>query len=808
MLAVIELLLSLPAIVFFRPMKLNLYLVLPALLLAGFIQGQDDGKKNVPHVAKAAYFDVTPPLRDMPIILPGERDRSWKDNIIENKSLENVHDYYYDPNIPDDFVDPVLQKNYSSSREIAGPVTNFEGVNNRNGVYPPDTDGDVGLEYYFQMINLSFAIWDKQGHLLYGPVDNSTLWNGFIGSWTGTNDGDPIVVYDELADRWMASQFAVNTDDGTYWQLIAVSSTSDPTGSYYRYAFQMPVFNDYPKLSVWPDGYYASFNMFGSYTRVGVAAFEREAMLAGNPDAQYVYFDQPDGTFSMQPADFDGTPPPDGAPCYFGYIRSSNKNFEVWEFHTDWTNPDNSTFTLGNAMATASYNSNLSGVPQPGTNTTLDDLGVMLMFRLQYRNFGAYQTLVANHTVNAGSGRTGVRWYELRKESAAWSIHQQGTYAPNDGLYRWMGSAAMNVNGDIALGFNVSGTSKYPSIHYVGRRANAAFGEMNLNEVEIFPGTGSQSGISRWGDYSCLSVDPSDDTTFWFTTEYQTNAWKTRIASFNFGPLLPPSVYCGNDTAICENVSFYADEASAQYQQTVTWHSSGTGFFIDPTDVQAVYLRSVADIDSGNVQLWMVGTGYIEGQEVSDSLLLFFNHAAKANAGLDSTICVNETIQLSGSAIYQDSVLWKSDGDGTFDDIRILNPVYTPGQGDIDRGYVYLRLTAYDSIPCVTSNTDKVKITLDPCTGINELQGNNFSLKVVPNPAKTRIDFEVRGMEDRKDMVLTMTNAQGTNVFTMKLPANGGQYSNSMDISRFPRGIYYFKAGDSQGQVIQKVILQ
>ena len=148
---------------------------------------------------------------------------------------------------------------------------------------PPDTDGDVGLNHYFQMINLSFAIWDKQGNLLYGPVDNSTLWNGFIGPWTGTNDGDPIVLYDEAADRWMASQFAINTSNGTYWQLVAVSATSDPLGSYNRYAFQMPAFNDYPKLSVWTDGYYATFNMFGSYTRVGVAAFERDAMLAGEP---------------------------------------------------------------------------------------------------------------------------------------------------------------------------------------------------------------------------------------------------------------------------------------------------------------------------------------------------------------------------------------------------------------------------------------------------------------------------------------------------------------------------------------------
>ena len=157
----------------------NYFLFLMAMLVVMVIQGQDEQEINVPIVSKAAYFDVTPPLRDMQIILPGERDRSWKDNIIQNKSMEDeFNNYYQDTDIPADFVDPVLQKSYPSSREITGPVLNFDGVGNVNGVYPPDTDGDVGLDYYFQMINLSFAIWDKQGNLLYGPVDNSTLWDG------------------------------------------------------------------------------------------------------------------------------------------------------------------------------------------------------------------------------------------------------------------------------------------------------------------------------------------------------------------------------------------------------------------------------------------------------------------------------------------------------------------------------------------------------------------------------------------------------------------------------------------------------
>ncbi len=789
-------------------MKLNRYLlVLSAMLMAGFIKGQDGQDVNVPIVSKAAYFDITPPLRDMPIVLPGERDRSWKDHIIQNESMEKAYKIRRD-DIPESFVDPVLQQIYPASREINGPVLNFDGVGALCGCWPPDTEGDVGHDYYFQMINLSFAIWDKQGDLLYGPVDNSTLWNGFIGPWTGTNDGDPVVLYDELADRWMASQFAINTSDGSYWQMVAVSATSDPLGSYNRYAFQMSAFNDYPKLAVWPDGYYATFNMFGSYTRVGVAAFERDSMIAGSPNARMVYFDQPSGTFSMQPADFDGTPPPDGTPCYFGYIRQSSQQFEVYEFDVDWSLPANSTFTLVNALQVASYNPNLNGIPQPNTSTKLDDLGQMLMFRLQYRNFGSYQTLVANHTVNAGAGRTGVRWYELRKDADDWSIYQQGTYAPADGEYRWMGSIAMNGKGDIALGYSVASGSTYPSIRYVGRRADAPLGEMNLSEVQIIGGTGSQSGIDRWGDYSCLTVDPADDTTFWYTTEYNINSgWKTRIASFDFGPLLPPLVEAGNDTTICETSSFMAD-AHAIYVQSIVWHTSGDGFFLDPAKIQAIYLRGGGDIAAGHVTLWMVGTGYIDGQQVSDTVNVIFSRASKANAGPDSTICSNETILLSGSAVYQDSVLWKSDGDGTFDNTKILDPVYTPGSGDITRGYVWLRLTAYDSLPCDNSNTDKVKITIDDCTGISEISQNQISLKVVPNPAFSQLNFEVAGMEKLKELTLTVTNAQGVVVFAMKLPAGESSYSNTMNVSRFPKGVYYFKAGNAQEQATQKVVLQ
>jgi hypothetical protein len=510
----------------------------------------------------------------------------------------------------------------------------------------------------------------------------------------------------------------------------------------------------------------------------------------------------------MLPADFDGAAPPAGAPCYFSHLRTySSQNLEIYEFDVDWSNTSNSTFTQVATLTPAAFNPNLNGVPQPGTNTRLDDLGMMMMYRLQYRNFGSYQTLVTNHTVNAGSGRTGVRWYELRKETDNWYIYQQGTYAPNDGQYRWMGSIAMNGNGDIALGFSLASASTYPSISYVGRRADATLGEMNLPEIMIIGGTGSQSGIDRWGDYSCLSVDPSDDSTFWFTTEYQRSGWKTRIASFDFGPILPPYVFAGNDTTICESEPFMAN-ANAMYQQSVLWETSGDGFFNDPTRVDAIYLRGQGDLTAGHVTLWVLANGYIQGQEDSDTLELYFSRMAKANAGPDTNVCAGESIMIFGSATNQDSVLWKSDGDGTFDVDTALTPVYSPGQADISAGYVWLRLTAYDSLPCESFHTDKMKLTIDQCTGLREDEAGRLSLQVVPNPANTRLNFTVEGVDISENVVISLTNPQGEVLFTMRAKAETGAYSNTLDVSRFPKGVYFLKANFMQFQATQKVVIQ
>jgi uncharacterized repeat protein (TIGR01451 family) len=443
---------------------------------------------------------------------------------------------------------------------------NFEGIANLFGGWPPDTQGDIGSNHYVQWINLHFAIWsiDRATHtaaLVYGPAPGNTLWQGFGGACETTNSGDPITLYDTQARRWFMSQFALpNFPNGPFLVCIAVSTSDDPTGTWYRYAYQwtngtgQPVMNDYPKFGVWPDGYYMTVNQFAasslSWAGAGVATFERNQMLQGLP-AQMVKFD----LFSVNPAfggmlpsDLDGsTPPPAGAPNVFAEVDDAasippNDAMRLWQFHVDWTNPLSSTFGINGqpntTLTVAAFNPLTTHIPQPGTPQTLDNLADRLMYRLAYRNFGDHAALVVNHTVDAGTARAGVRWYEVRDPYGSPVIHQQSTYAPADGLHRWMGSLALDHNGNAALGYSVASNTVYPSIRYAGRMANDPLGEMSQGEAEIIAGSGSQTGHYRWGDYSMMGIDPVDDCTFWYTQEYvQTtgsNTWQTHVGAFKF----------------------------------------------------------------------------------------------------------------------------------------------------------------------------------------------------------------------------------------------------------------------------------
>lgn len=412
---------------------------------------------------------------------------------------------------------------------------------------PPDTVGAVGATQYVQVVNTGFAVFDKNTKsVIYGPVPTSTLWSGFGGGCESNNDGDATVEYDQLAGRWIISQFSVSTTP--YLQCVAVSQTNDATGAYNRYSFSYgnTSFPDYPKTGVWPDAYYTTFNIFNgnSFGGAKLCAFDRNAMLSGAAATQQC-FQLSTSYGGVLPSDLDGsTAPPAGSPNYM--VNYGTNSLNLWKFHVDWGNSSNSTLTGPTNIPVASFAPACGGgtcIPQYGVSQQLDSLADRLMFRLAYRNFGDHESLVVTQSVNPNGnvrGKTSqasaVRWYEIRSPGSSPVIYQQSTYAP-DSNFRWMGSIAMDKLGDIALGYSVSSGSLYPAVRYATRLAGDPLSTLT-SETSIIEGSGSQSGqnLSRWGDYSAMTVDPSDDCTFWYTNEYlkATGAfnWSTRIDSF------------------------------------------------------------------------------------------------------------------------------------------------------------------------------------------------------------------------------------------------------------------------------------
>ena len=490
-----------------------------------------------PFVSAADHHDVSPPLRSIPPAahVPGPK-----------------HEKPFRP-LPgsghvNDQPDPVLQ---TTAGPLVGTssVISFAGVGNGDYGFapdaaPPDTNLSVGATQVVQWVNESFAVFDKgSGAIAAGfPVTGNTLWSGFGGGCENNNDGDPIVQYDKAAGRWIFTQFSVSTKP--FLQCVAVSTTSDATGSYNRYAFQYSNFPDYPKLGVWPDAYYISFNMFSgnSFAGARVCAYDRASMLAGAAATQQCF--QLSSSFGgLLPSDLDGsTAPPAGSPNFFVNFGSNSLN--LWKFHVDFATPANTMLTGPTNISVAPFSPACGGgtcIAQPGTHTQLDSLADRLMYRLAYRNFKDHESLVVNHSVKvSGSKRsstTGIRWYELRDPNGTPAVFQQATFSP-DSNSRWMGSIAMDKAGDIAVGYSVSSSSVFPSIRYTGRAPTDAAGTLQT-EAPIKAGAGSQTqNLRRWGDYSSMSIDPVDDCTFWYTNQYQkangSFNWSTEIGHFKF----------------------------------------------------------------------------------------------------------------------------------------------------------------------------------------------------------------------------------------------------------------------------------
>ena len=438
---------------------------------------------------------------------------------------------------------------------------------------PPDTNGDVGADFYIQYVNIGWLVLDKADlSVAAGPFAGNTFWTGFGGFCETDNSGDPIVLYDHLAGRWVFSQFTSQGGPGDGHQCFAVSTTGDPLGPYHRYDFVFPdVFNDYPKVGVWDDaggtrsGYYLTTNDFFNpvtFAEVSMVALERDDMLTGAAATmvRFLVDTGPSGVpgddfiFATQPGHLEGNDLPAAGTCnrivqqwddeaMSGDVILPTDGYLFWELCVDWATPASSTLTGPTFIdAGVEFESNLCGfgacIPQPGTGMVLDTLAHFTMYRAANRVIDGDLLMVLSHAVNVltpPANQAGVRWVQFDLGGGP-SILDQGVYAP-DSEFRWMPSIAMDQAGNIGTSYSLSSSAIFPAIRFTGRAPGDPAGTMR-DETSCVEGGGSQTGADRWGDYSSISVDPVDGCTFWLTSHYQpTNGtfnWNTRVCSFQF----------------------------------------------------------------------------------------------------------------------------------------------------------------------------------------------------------------------------------------------------------------------------------
>ncbi|MEZ4818012.1 MAG: hypothetical protein R2776_08600, partial [Flavobacteriaceae bacterium] len=518
-------------------MKTNFYFLLAAITFSFAVVAQD--KSPAVEVIEGTFIGKTIPLRDFPTI----DVQDYKINeikIIENnlRANEKLNANAY----PLNGKDPIRQTEPGGITNM--PIEeNFDGLanNEAGGFTPPDPSGAAGPNHYINAVNVALKIFDKQGNVLAGPTDLGS----FLGS--GNNSGDPIIMYDHLADRYFVSQFGAASNS----LVLGVSDTSDPTGAYNVYQFILDAFPDYPHYSIWPDGYYLTANKSGANK---VYVIERDVIIAGGSNPQIIGFPLPgmvqntNTVLSPEPANLTGTTFPAGAPGYIVYLQDDgwsgsipNDHLKVWEIDVDWVTPGNSTISAAVQIPVSPFDSVFApfgsgDVAQPGTGQKIDMIGGVISYAANYRSFGTHNSWIITFNVDVdGNDTSGIRWIELRNTGAngAWSVFQEGTYAPADGHSRFMGSAAMDAAGNIGMGFNIASATLPAGIKYTGRYDGDPLGQMTVAETTIIDGIGVQTFSNRFGDYSHLTMDP-DNFTFWHTAEYfsSNNAWRSRVAAF------------------------------------------------------------------------------------------------------------------------------------------------------------------------------------------------------------------------------------------------------------------------------------
>jgi hypothetical protein len=567
------------------PSFIAIGLMLMIMALSAPVNAQDKpvGPKTISH---GVFLGETPPLRDLPAISgneeESEEERDFEEIEEHNPDLATRSYPYAEKALPKG-PDPAWQKTMGSRSEERAPQQSFNGSSTTTS-YPTDANGTIGPNHYMQTINSVYTIFNRAGTILAGPSNINLMFFGQSGA--DCNDGDPIVLYDEMADRWVLAEFSIcGAND---YMLIAVSTTNDPTGTWYKYSFDVGDVPDYEKIGIWPDGYYMGTNTTAASSN-DMYVFERSQMLTGGTP-QFLGWDNPwrpgSGTnfFVAPPLDNDGTAAPNGEPGLFiafndDAVGGGTDQLWIYEMDADWATPANSTFTRIQQIDVASFDSNfgtdMSNITQQGSSQKLDAVPQVIMNPPQYRNFGTYETILCCHSVDVdNTDHAGIRWYELRRvNSGDWTIRQQGTYAP-DGNSRWMGSIMLNAAGEIGLGYSISSSTLYPGICFCGQSSTAyaaANSTLDVAEDLILSGNTSQSSYARWGDYSSLQIDPTDDETFWYTNQYieTTQARKTKVANFQIGTPVLSANFAAN--SIYPQIYNIVNLTDVSYGNPNTW---------------------------------------------------------------------------------------------------------------------------------------------------------------------------------------------------------------------------------------------
>ncbi|MGB9075095.1 MAG: hypothetical protein WCC22_20840 [Terriglobales bacterium] len=657
----------------------------------------NQNKTQAPTVRHPIRFAISPPMFAVPQSIRSEEKVEHEVRSI-NRNLG--------PGAPDTAVQTEFGPLLNGT-----PGIDFEGIG-VNGSEPSDVNMAVGPNHIVQIVNSEWAVYDKTGLIAAGfPKTLGSIWTSLGGPCTG-EQGDPIAQYDRLADRWFLSQ--IGSESAPFSLCIAVSKTNDPTGAYslYEYSFGNN-FPDYPKYSVWPTAtnpaYLQMAHLFlnlQSFVGTAACAYDRTAMVAGNPSPVQICFTiSNDGGFL--PSDLDGsTAPPDGSPGYF--ITFETTSLHQFQLTPDFANPGSSTFTGPINIPVSAFTAACGGggtcIPQSGTVQQLDSLADRMMYRLAYRNFGDHEAMVVNHSVTSGSS-VGPRWYEIRTPNNTPTIFQQGTYAP-DSTFRWMGSMAMDQAGDMLMSYSVSSSSIDPGIAYTGRVPADALGTMESENI-LLTGTHFQTGHSRWGDYSAARIDPADDCTFWFTNQYLTSngdfVWGTHIGSFAF-------TGCAADFTVGASPSSLTILQGANGTSTITV-ASLSGF-------NSAVTLSASGLPSGVTAAFAPNpVTPPAGGNVTSTLTL--TASGDATTGT-ATVTVTGT---SGSLVHTTTITLTVNPDFTLTNTGVTSQTVLAGVPAT--GY------AFTVAPVAPGTTFGGAVTLS-CSGLDSTTSCNFSLNPIP----------------------------------------------------------------------------